>query len=407
MLSLKLIESTPQEIFSSAEFLPKESVKLSSLGASSDGVYLSLPHETFACDLALSVKSYLEVNGTAELKSPTFIDITFDDFEGFNQFSLEKEFESEKTAEILSVIENQQSEIEKCIKRKRRLGKGAKRRLRVAQKAESPPEEAKNSSAFRLAPFSMKLMCYSNYATSLRDSTNTAENLARLPPALAAHKHMFKRLNFYYAIAQYIHQHASELESCSFDFEEGFKGQFKAVDYVIPKDYEHKPGSGLQRMHISILSKLILKNGNEFNQIEGMLTINKKICNLSYFLNICDMGPELLNDIDCYVEIVGRLSVMTLLEDLKRGFDTPLSSATRFADQYSMHLVSLLDNLEGQFVHIPPKQANYVNDVLDKCSKNMDQTYQYVDGMNKAINAFLEQIRIAEEGGPTSLYQVE
>lgn len=311
-------------------------------------------------------------------------------------------------------------------KKKRKLGTGARRRLRELQKSSSPcvsdssptisspasssssPPASEGFSSLIMEKYMLKMRIGGNVDASLTDSTKISEDLSRLSPIDQGYRHMLKRLNSNYAIAQFIHNHGTELQNYSLKIGLS-KGLFLATDYVIPSDYTHKPGRGLERCHISMFPKLVFKgmsNTSEY-ELNGKLVVNGYEFTIKNFLNLCDIGPSLLNGVDGYLELQGRLRMRNLLEQVREGTLTPLSNAEKFASYYQTLLSELTNSLTKQ-----PTQktsdlsiSKYKMELITGFKRNQEAVRQYIQGMERAITVFQKGI-VEGESSPL-LYQVE
>lgn len=301
-------------------------------------------------------------------------------------------------------------------KKKKRLRGMAK--VRAKTQAVQAPSQSKTATKLdQQAPSSLAMKKFvvqpslgGDYNLSLTDGTRIACDLSNDVPGIAGHKHMFKRLNANYAIAKFVEQNQRELMSYTFNTPL-FRGIFKATDYVIPSDYEHKTKRGRQRIHISMFSKFVMQNNKlEYYQLDGRILVNGREYTVKNFLNLCDIGLELLNDIDAYIELKGRLPMRALLEEVRKGSKDALTNVAEFAQCYAILLNELESHVKSDITVLAGRSwtREFEDPLLVKFAhrENKREVLKYIQGMLTAISDFVGHIDLERNGKPSALYAI-
>jgi hypothetical protein len=209
-----------------------------------------------------------------------------------------------------------------------------------------------------------------------------------------AERHMWKKLNFFLVMCQYIADKAPYLKN--YDFPLRCKNQFQAIANIVPASFKQRTDKDIyfECAHISLLNKIVLMKDKNLFKMDGDLTLTTTLkirTSVHQFFNICDIAPNRINSIDWYIEFYLRENAYKLLDLVKKGHQTFDEATDVFAHECGKCLMELKDRIRYNYpqankgCYNKKEFAENMKHIMD----NKNQSLEYIEGMLIAINHFI------------------
>ncbi|WP_068471297.1 hypothetical protein [Candidatus Protochlamydia phocaeensis] len=304
-----------------------------------------------------------------------------------------------------SPIEVDTTEVEKILmpqKLSKHKRQKANRKARTALRLEQEKEKKRIEQEKLDMGFTLKSLGCDRFALvnqlnkGEEDGTGLAEDFRKLGQfrqKTMGERHVWKRLNAYLVMGRYIAEKAPYLTEYELPFHQ--RDQYAAVSYVTPPGYKGQKSqySTFERVHIAMLSKIVLQKDEKLVKMVGSVTVKGKETSLHHFFNLCDIAPKMLNAIDSYAELLLREDAISLLQEVKNEECTDLEAADELARRYGYCLIELQDRISAGDTRIPrgfPLKRE-LRDSLLTIFKDKKEALKYIDGMLEAIIEFRKQ----------------
>lgn len=160
------------------------------------------------------------------------------------------------------------------------------------------------------------------------------------------YSHGFKRLNFYLITCKVVKLYSDQLKSLQFT-------QYKAIQANRPRCTEKEDkdfkAEKFQNIHISLIPHVVVIIDKDIKRLICPLKLivngNEIDTDLNSFLNVCDIGPSVLNDIDGYIEDKCRNKSNNFFSQIVQGQLDPLVAAKKMNTLFTVHLNKLWNDL--------------------------------------------------------------